>query len=265
MLELRRLAIIPTLKCTLNCKLCCNSVPLYHNPPYLPKEEVCSDIKAVFKLVDRIEWIQLVGGELFMHPEIGAIIEEIFQYRAQFDKLILMTNGTLIPGEAALRALERYEDACEVQISDYGTYSFRIRELERVLSERHIPYKTKVFHGDMQHYGGWVDNTSFEDRGYNEQQRNELFRNCWQIGMKNYHMYQGKLHNCIRSLFGADLGLIPVPEEEYVDVRDQSRSREEKRERLRSFNSKPLTACQYCGGFDTVNAKRYPAAEQVGK
>ena len=263
MLVLRRLAIIPTLKCTLNCKLCCNSVPLYHNPPYLPTSELFDDIRAVFELVDRIEWIQLVGGELFMHPDIGEIIANIYQYRAQFDKLILMTNGTLLPKENALLALKKYGEACQVQISDYGKYSYKIRELEKVLTDYGIPHVTKVFHGDMQHYGGWVDNTSYEKRGYSEEELHTLFDSCWQIGMKNYHMYQGKLHNCIRSLFGLDLGLIPVQDGEYVDVRDSSTSREEKRAILEQFNTKPLTACQYCGGFDSKNAKRYPAAEQI--
>ena len=221
MLRLRRLALIPTLRCTLNCRLCCNSVPLYRNPPFLPLEELARDLQALFDLVDSIEWIQLVGGEIFLYPQLAPLLREIRRCDSQFDKLILMTNGTLTPGEEALAALQEYGPRCQVQISDYGKYSFRIRELE------------------------------------------DLFRSCWQIGMKNYHMYQGKIHNCIRSLFGLDLGLIPVPEEEYVDVRDTGKSREEKRAALARFDTRPLTACRYCGGFDTARAKRYPAAEQA--
>ena len=91
----------------------------------------------------------------------------------------------------------------------------------------------------------------------------ELFRSCWQIRLANAHMYRGRIHPCIRSLFGQDLGLIPVPPGDYVDVRDLSQSREEKREILARFGQLPPLACQYCGGFDSLRAERFPAAEQA--
>ena len=263
MLTLRRLAVIPTLRCTLRCRMCCNSVPLYDNPPFLPVNEVIADTMAAFDLADRIEWIQLVGGEIFLYPELAALIDAIAGRREQFDRLVLMTNGTLLPPPGAAEALARLAPACEVQISDYGPLSRRVRELEALLAGYGVPSQTKVFHGDLQHYGGWVDNTSYADRGWSEDERRALFDSCWQIKMRNYHMYEGKLHPCIRSLFGLDLGKIPVPAEEYVDVRDLSRSREEKRESLARLADRPLTACRYCGGFDTLRAKRFPAAEQM--
>ena len=263
MLTLRRLAVIPTLRCTLRCRLCCNSVPLYDNPPFLPVNEVIADTMAAFDLADRIEWIQLVGGEIFLYPELAALIDAIAGRREQFDRLVLMTNGTLLPPPGAAEALARLAPACEVQISDYGRLSRRVRELEALLAGYGVPSQTKVFHGDLQHYGGWVDNTSYAERGWSEDERRALFDSCWQIKMRNYHMYEGKLHPCIRSLFGLDLGKIPVPAEEYVDVRDLSRSREEKRETLARLADRPLTACRYCGGFDTLRAKRFPAAEQM--
>ena len=263
MLTLRRLAVIPTLRCTLRCRLCCNSVPLYDNPPFLPVNEVIADTMAAFDLADRIEWIQLVGGEIFLYPELAALIDAIAGRREQFDRLVLMTNGTLLPPPGAAEALARLAPACEVQISDYGPLSRRVRELEALLAGYGVPSQTKVFHGDLQHYGGWVDNTSYADRGWSREEQKEIFDSCWQIKMRNYHMYEGKLHPCIRSLFGLDLGKIPVPAEEYVDVRDLSRSREEKRETLARLADRPLTACRYCGGFDTLRAERFPAAEQA--
>ena len=74
MLTLRRLAVIPTLRCTLRCRLCCNSVPLYDHPPLLPAEEVSADIDAAFALADRIEWFQFVGGEIFLYRELADLI-----------------------------------------------------------------------------------------------------------------------------------------------------------------------------------------------
>lgn len=263
MLTLRRLAVIPTLRCTLRCRLCCNSVPLYDHPPLLPAEEVSADIDAAFALADRIEWFQFVGGEIFLYRELADLIARAAAHRSQFDRLILMTNGTLLPPPGVCSELASLAPDCEVQISDYGPLSPRVRDLEELFARHGIPCRTKIFHGDLQHYGGWVDNTSYAFRGYTQPQVQELFRSCWQIRLANAHMYRGRIHPCIRSLFGQDLGLIPVPPGDYVDVRDLSQSREEKREILARFGQLPPLACQYCGGFDSLRAERFPAAEQA--
>ncbi len=263
MLIARRLAIIVTLKCTLNCKLCCNCITMYDNPPIIDKELIFSDMKEAFNVYDKIEWLQFVGGELFLHPNMDEILEESFKYNDRFDKIILMTNGTIVPSKKVIQVLEKYNDKIEVQISDYGDLSYKIREIEGIFDKHDIKYVTKIFHGDLQHYGGWVDCGGFEDRGYTEGELNELFNNCWQIDMKNLHLYNGQIHNCIRSLFATDLGKLDTPKDEYIDLRNSNVTLEEKREIASKFNTRPLSACRLCGGFDSKNSKRYPAAEQV--
>lgn len=263
MLITRRLALIVTLKCTLNCRLCCNCVPMYRHTPILSKQDIFSDIKECFKLYDRIEWFQFVGGELFLHPDLGEILEEAFKYDNQFDKIILMTNGTLVPKENVVRVLKEHSSRVEVQISDYGQLSYKIEELKTKLSENNIPFVVKSFHGDIQHYGGWVDCGGFEDRNFSDDQQKETWETCWQIKMQNLHMYNGKIHNCIRSLFGLDLNKVDIPESEYIDLRSSKYTLEEKRKIASQFNKKPLTACNYCNGFNSEKSERYPAAEQI--
>ncbi len=263
MLEARRLAIIVTLKCTLNCKLCCNCITMYENPPILDKKIIFEDIKGAFQIYDRIEWLQFVGGELFIHPDMHLILEEALKYKEKFDKIILMSNGTIIPNDKTLALLSENSNLFEVQLSDYGDLSYKIRDIEKIFTKMHIPYVTKAFFGDMQHYGGWVDSGDFEDRGYSESELKEVFDNCWQISMKNLHVYNGKLHNCIRSLFALDLEMIDIPCDEYVDLRNDDMTLEKKKEIAKGFNTKPLKACRVCNGFDSKKSKRYPAAEQV--
>lgn len=263
MLITRRLAVIVTLKCTLNCRLCCNCVPLYQKPPILDKEEIMGDIDNVFGLYDKIEWFQFVGGELFLHPDLAEIADHAFRYAGKFDRMILMTNGTLLPDQATLDVFQRHRDRVEVQISDYGSVSKKLPALKKALEERQIGCVVKTFHGDIQHYGGWVDAGDFSAREESDAETLEKFNSCWQIEMENLHLYRGKLHNCIRSLFALDLGMVEIPEDEYVDLRSQSLTPEEKREIAKGFNKKPLTACRYCNGFNTRNSRRYPAAEQM--
>lgn len=236
---------------------------MYDNPPILNKEDIFNDIKNSFTLFDFIQWFQFVGGELFLHPDMGDILRETWKYEKQFEKLILMTNGTIVPRQDVLEALTLYGKRCDVQISDYGSLSWKREELEQKLKEYGIPFTTKAYHGDMQHYGGWVDNSSMQYRNYSKEEKKYLFEHCWQIGMSNWHVYQGKLHNCIRSLFASDLGVITPDKNEYIDYNDNRLSLEKKREIARNFNKKPLMACDYCNGFNAKESARYPAAEQI--
>ena len=236
---------------------------MYDNPPILDKTRIFDDIKGAFQIYDRIQWLQFVGGELFMHPDMHEILEEAIRYKDQFDKIILMSNGTIIPNEKTLKILEEHAELFEIQLSDYGNLSYKIREIETAFDQRKIPYVTKVFFGNIQHYGGWVDSGDFVDRGYTDIELKRVFESCWQISMKNLHLYNGKLHNCIRSLFALDLGMIDIPRDEYIDLQDDTMSLEEKKGIAEKFNTRPLTACKVCNGFDSQNSKRYPAAEQV--
>lgn len=263
MLTTRRLAVIVTLKCTLNCKLCCNCATLYKNPPILDKQLIFDDLKSIFEIYDRIEWLQFVGGELFLHPAMGEIIEESFKYDAQFDRIILMTNGTIVPSAETLEILKRHRDKIEVQISDYGTLSYKLTELVEVFEKMSIQHVVKKFYGDIQHYGGWVDCGDFNDRQYSAEEVRHVFESCWQIGMKNLHAYNGQLHNCIRSLFATDLGMQETPSDEYIDLRDPNTSVEDKKAIAALFNTRPLSACHLCNGFNTETSERHPAAEQV--
>ena len=124
MLLARRLAIIVTLKCTLNCKLCCNCVTMYNNPPIIDKSLIMQDMKAAFQIYDRIEWFQFVGGELFLHPNMDEILEEIFKYTEQFDRIVLMTNGTILPSVKTIQVMEKHIDKIVVQIRVYGSLSY---------------------------------------------------------------------------------------------------------------------------------------------
>ncbi len=262
MLITKRLAMIITLKCNLNCKLCCNCVPQYKNPPIIPKEDILNDMDELFKIYDKIEWLQFVGGELFLHPNLDEILLKTNEHIDRFDKIILMTNGGVMPRESVLKAIKNLKRDIEVQISDYGTLSPKVKEIEAKLKSYDINFKTKPFYGDIQHYGGWVDCGGFDDRNYTACQLKNTFENCWQIGMENLHTYNGKLHNCIRSLFGLDLKKLDIPNNEYIDLRSDAPI-SEKKKIAQNFNTKPLYACSFCSGFDSANSKRYPAAEQV--
>lgn len=262
-LNLRRLAIIPTLVCTLKCKLCSNYIPLFRGKvSHVPVDEVIRDVDRIFELVDYTEWLQFVGGEIFMRNDLWRLYEHSLKYKDRFDKLILITNATVLPCERDVAVFEKYGKDIQVQISDYGKYSPKLKEMIALFDDHDIPYVVKKYCGSMQHYGGWIDNTSFEDRRRSEQELIEQHRSCGQVQMRNFHMYRGKIQGCARSLLASELGKIVPAKRDFVDIYDASQTDEEKREVIRHFNDSPRVSCRSCASFlDTTN--RYEAAEQL--
>jgi len=261
-LLLRRLAIIPTLKCTLRCKLCSNYMTMYDDPPHVPVEEVIRDIDKIFALIDHTEWLQFVGGELFLRRDMGEVYMHCLRHRKKFDKLVLIINATVLPDEKDVEALKCYGQHCQVQISDYGEHSRKLAEIVEIFKANDIPFVAKRYYGEGQHCGGWVDNNHFEDRGKSEEELRRQFENCGQIAMQNFHMFRGKLHGCARSLMATTLGkIVPAPRD-VLDLYDDSQSDEEKRETIRHFNDSPRVSCRSCISFGD-DVPRFPAAEQL--
>jgi len=261
-LHLLRLAIIPTLKCTLRCRLCSNYMTMYDDPPHVPVDEVIRDIDNIFALVDHTEWLQFVGGEIFLHRDMDQVYLHCLRYRDKFNKLILIINATVLPDDKTIDALKLYGECCQVQISDYGKYSCKLPDILDIFKTSGIPFVVKRYHGKGQHCGGWVDNNHFDDRGKSEQELREQFENCGQIAMQNFHLFRGKFHGCARSLMASALGkIVPAPRD-FIDLNDDSLSPEEKREVIRHFNDSPRVSCRSCVSFGE-DVERFPAAEQL--
>ncbi|HCR44639.1 MAG TPA: hypothetical protein DIV41_08670 [Ruminococcaceae bacterium] len=252
---------MPTLKCTLRCKLCSNYMTMFKHPEHIPVNELICDIDRVFELVDYTEWLQFVGGEIFMRNDLSDVYAHCLNYKNRFDKLILITNATVLPCEKDIYVFKQYGRHMQIQISDYGKYSPQVDAMTELLRKDDIPFVVKKYHGDLQHYGGWVDNTHFEDRGKSKDQLWEQFTHCGQVAMRNFHMYRGKMHGCARSLMASTLGKITPAGRDFVDLYDKSETDEEKREKIRHFNDAPRVSCRSCISFGD-DVERFPAAEQ---
>jgi hypothetical protein len=235
---------------------------MFKNEKHIPIEEIKSDIDKIFELVDFTEWLQFVGGEIFMRKDLWQIYEYCLKnFKPRFDKLILITNATVLPCEKDLEVLCQYGENVQIQISDYGKYSYKISEIIKLLSDRNIPFVVKKYHGKTQHYGGWVDNTSFADRGKTEEEVMEQHKSCGQVAMQNYHLYRGKIQGCARSLLASQLGKIIPNERDCIDLYDTTKSLDEKREIIRHFNDSPRASCRCCISFQETS-ERFEAAEQ---
>jgi len=256
-----------TSRCTLKCKLCVTGCPFYDVPPHYDLETCKKSIVRFFEIVDYVRWYELSGGEPFIHKQLPQIIEEVMQFKSKFDKLLIITNGTLMPSEELENVLVRHRDKLYFMISHYGDISVCADDLEDYFKERSIEVKVKKYYGDDQHFGGWVDYGECKNYNRSEDELNSVFSRCGATKMNgNLTTHNGKIHWCVPSAKNMTiLKKIPDVESDYIDLFNDELSVAEQREKIRNlYQKKYISACKYCsGGFGNENAKRYPAAEQL--
>ena len=258
----RRLAVVPTLRCTLNCKLCSNHMNRFKHPYDIPIDKLKQDIDRLFELFDYIKWIQFVGGEIFIRDDMAEVYEYTLKYKSKFDKLILMTNATIAPRPAEIEVLKKYGKNCEIMISDYGKYSYKRDEMMEICDKANIPYICKCYNGESQYFEGWIDNTKFQEFKGSEEALHKVSSSCVQAKMKNMHCFNGKLYSCPNSCFMTELGINKPAEDDYVDLNQNDISLEQKRDIIRSFYEHPAQSCHICIWWNADHVKRYPAAQQ---
>lgn len=259
----RRLAIVPTTKCSLNCRLCADFLYGPVKRREIPFEDVCRDIDACFELFDHVVWLQFVGGEVFVYPAFARLLDYAQKYRDRFDRIIIETNATVFPNAEEQEAILRYGDSISIYISDYGELSKARDQFVAFAEQNHIHCQLKKYFGEDQYFDGWIDNTDPRDLKEPGDVLEVNARNCPQALIKNMHCYDGKLHRCSNSCFMLEMKLFPPKEGDFVELRDTSKTVEEKRNIIRRFYDYARRSCHYCKQKYMAILPRYPAAEQV--
>lgn len=148
-------------------------------------------------------------------------------------------------------------------VSDYGKLS-RARERFIAFSEQNgVDLRLKKYYGEDQYYDGWIDNNNPHDLKEPGDVLEVNAKNCPQALCRNMHCFNGKLHRCSNSCFMLEMGLFPPKDGDFVDLRDASKSREEKREIIREFYTRARRSCRYCRFKYEPILPRHPAAEQL--
>lgn len=137
--NLKRSGLCITKRCTLKCKLCGSYMPYYENPKDLEYDILAKIIDEYFSVVDTVGDFSLTGGEPMMHKDLGKIIAKVLEYRNQIEKLLILTNGTLLPNTETLDLLKENRELCQVTISHYGEVSCMADQLKELLYENQIP------------------------------------------------------------------------------------------------------------------------------
>lgn len=239
-----------TLRCSLRCKKCVFMMPYFEKPTDYDVDDLLLYMDRLFDCVDAIQIFRILGGEPFLYPELGKIVDKALA-SDKVKTVEVITNGTILPRRELLDKMTNPK--LTVQISDYGRYSTHKTELKQACDEIGVQCILRD-----EEEKNWFDSGGLEFRGRTEKELKKQMRHCGNI-CRNF--LNGRLYYCPRAAFGTKLG-IPDPENEYVDFTAE-KTREQLRNELYNLNRRrSLTACNYCNEGTNLYVP-IPVAEQM--
>lgn len=238
--------------CTLKCKYCSNLMQYYKKPQNIQPEILYKSFQQLLRTVDFIGSVRVLGGEPFVNQAL--LIEVISKYadNPQIGEMIIITNGTLCPNKKCLEMM-RLHDKVQVAFSNYGVLSDKTSEAVRLLQKYGI--KNIV----LPNQGEWIDYGKILKYHYTEEQYQKMYKNCWNRKDCNT-LLNGYFYLCPRAANGTNLGILPIREDERVNMLNDSEI--DIRQRfLNLINRKEyLSACMFC---NREYGKIIERAEQV--
>lgn len=267
-LEMYQTGIVLTMACNLNCRLCSNYAPYYPRPQHFGIEFLKEMMRRYFAVVPRIRKLMVSGGEPLLHPALGELVEDLRQYREQIGIFGIITNGTIVPSEKLLEAVDGFGCGFHFLIDNYGReLSVKAEEIDHLLTARGIEHIVRNYTDTNPHCGGFID---FGDlsvkKAQTEEEARRLFDKC--AYPQKYHfsfdLIGGVMYPCGPCRRCKELG-IADDYSEYIDLFDDALTPEEQRRKIAAiYRKKSLAACAYCGGM-CEDSQRFRPAQQLTK
>ncbi len=236
--------VLVTEKCSLNCSHCNMFMPHYEFPIHRELDTIISDIDSYFKIVDYVSVFHLVGGEPFLYPNIENVIKHLLEnYITKIDKLIITTNGTILPKDSIIQLLK--DNDVILSVSDYSDKLDHIKKkVVKVLDS----YKENNINHYVRNQIEWYD---FGDlRVKKNLPTDKLIKHFDSCTAPFRGLNDGKFYYCHLNTSAVRTKLFPLSENDYVDINKISK------EELLKFdlgytNLGYITFCDNCNGCNT--------------
>ena len=236
-LHFTRIQFVVTERCSLRCKDCTHLMQYYKSPKDLELTEYRAAFQRLIDVTDYISEVRILGGEPFMNPKMNQVIEW-WHDNPKIGKITVYTNGTIIPSPDCLNSLTK--EKVRVRVSNYKINSDRIQKLENVLKEQNIDYY-------VTDYEYWQDAGDLRFRNDSVEKMKHKFENCFERNCITF--FRGQLHRCPRSAHAMNMKAMPVKREDFVDLRDDTKTDAELVEAIKRLqNMEWIEACNYCDG-----------------
>lgn len=266
-------ALVLGFACNLDCKGCSEYVGYHKSKEMLDFATLRQTIDDYFTTVDYCIQINVLGGETFISGDVGKICRYIHeQYGGHFHKMVIHTNGTIVPRPEILEDLSRCEKL-HIWISDYSGQINetqkknieRFMESLRLYQIKHNAYDT---FNQKENAEQWFDlGDPRVKKGEEPQVLRHRFSKCSGIC---FSLYRNRYYYCVMQLSAAETGLYDgsLPGD-YIDLSAQhGLSREESAENFLKFQlgfveNGYVSFCDNCNGLGIeVNKKFIEAGSQ---
>jgi len=246
-IELARVGVVLTTRCTLRCDKCMAHIPDLKRREDIPTDDLLRDIRSLLARVDHIYDVFLTGGEAFLHPGLAQIMR-LCAASGKVGRVAVLTNGTILPGAALLAALR--ETKTIVKIGNYPrALQPEAEGLKALLRDGGISFthESSAYWRDMGPPGQPQAGSARRRFGVCPEQL------CLPL-------LNGRLYLCGTPAISSEGGFLPLCEDDRIDLRasDPALFREQLRALLRR---RELSACACCAG-NTYQTPRVPVAAQ---
>ena len=240
--------------CNLKCRNCANFAP--YVPAELRRysiESIIADFENLFKVVGRIDLLQIQGGEPLTYSDLPKLTGYLSACK-EIGDIVVATNGTITPSDEVMHLFSI--NNIKLRVSNYLQNK---KNLESLVNRTQAYRVSAALYDFATREAMWYDcgglNTPCEndDRIVAERFNHCAFKGC--LTMEN-----GELHRCSRAPNAHIMqGFSQFPPPcDYVNVRDKANLESHLAEYI--FNRHFESACRYCNG--TWNVRKIPAAEQ---
>lgn len=261
---LAKIDTVITSRCTLQCKNCNMFIPYAKETGDFAFERLKETFDAFFASVDFVYEYTLLGGEPFLHTELGRILRYLMErYGERIGRINLISNGTVVPNDALLSFMKQHD--MTVHISDYTStvdYKKRLAAVEQALAAHGIEYY--VIPNNV-----WKDVVYPRDT-YRAADPAEHMRIC---GHSTHSVDDGKLYWCDPAFAAECFTGFPSQPDDFLDLRENQRSHDKcqaslqiSRYLLGDVNERGcMSICERCAGIGRDNNIIVKAGVQVGK
>jgi organic radical activating enzyme len=239
--------------CTLKCEHCCEHVPYQKGKGFTSVEIIVKDVKKLANSSNFLSFVELVGGEPFLHPEIEQLVTELLKIE-NIGYIKSFTNGTVIPSDKLCKIMRNPRFMLHVsnyELSTKGKLLDNIYKTRTKLDNFGVKYLfAKTFE--------WLDFTSFDKHEESDEYMKQAFNKCF---LKNCsRVYNGKLYRCPHQYAGVQLQKLKEIPMECLDI--HSSDTRSLGKDLDSFEDLDfIEACKHCEL--AFNPKSVPAGMQL--
>jgi hypothetical protein len=236
--------VLVTERCTLACSHCNMFMPHFTSPNHRTLDILKSDIDLFFSKVDYVSVFHLVGGEPFLNPNIEDVIRHVVSnYTVKIDKLIITTNGTILPKQSTLDLLKNSDVI--LSISDYTD---KLENIKTKVLKVIETFKSQNINHYVRTEIEWYD---FGDlRIKKNLPTDELIKHFDSCTAPFRGLNDGKFYYCHLNTSAVRTNIFPLNDNDYVNL-DSVSSEDLIKFDLGYTDLGYITFCDNCNGCNT--------------